>query len=259
MRNRVRVYMRGAAAALLLIVPALWPQVAGQKAAFVAAAIKLDPKADGEDMEKHPGLLRSQMTLTHYIAYAYDLKPFQVTGGPKWIDEEHYAIEAKLERPADGDAQPQSARMREAMQSLLAERFRVKFHRETKDGSGFALNVDKGGFKLTPVPDDGGSGMNSKGNARRNLSATRADMARLAAFLSRELEGPVVDQTHIQGVYTFTLDWARDDLKAVPNSEASALPSIYTALQEKLGLKLDTRKVPMEIIVVESAERPSEN
>jgi len=226
------------------------------KPVFEAASIKLNPKADGTDSENTPGLLRAQMTLKRYIAYAYDVKDFQVRGGPSWIDLEHYDITAKLERV---DPQRQhDVQIREALQTLLAERFQLTFHRESKETGGYALLTAKGGFKLTLVADEGDHGISSKGGGTRQLTATQVDMARVAAFLARETGGPVEDQTHIPGVYTFTLEWVRDDFRSA-SPEHDALPSLFTALQEKLGLRLDARRVAVELLIIDSAERPSKN
>src|SRR5262245_7802023 len=118
-------------------------QTTPAKAVFEAASIKLDPKADGSDSENTPGLLRAQMTLKRFIMYAYDVKQFQVIGGPNWLDQEHYDINAKLEKPLADPlpanatprqrSQAETARIREALQTLLAERFHLKFHHESKE------------------------------------------------------------------------------------------------------------------------------
>ena len=231
-------------------------QGASPKPVFAAASIKLDPKADGADSENTPGLLRAQMTLKRYIAYAYDVKDFQVKGGPNWIDLDHYDITAKLERV--DPQRPGDIQVREALQTLLAERFELTFHHESKEIGGYALMAAKGGFKLTPIADGDNHGTSSKGGLTRQLTATQVDMGRVAAFLARETGSPVDDQTHIPGVYTFTLEWARDDFKN-SSPEQAVLPSLFTALQEKLGLRLEARRVPVDLLIIDSAARPSEN
>ncbi len=246
---------------LLLLAPALWAQTPGPQPVFEAASIKLDAKADGSDAEVTPGLLRSQMTLARYIVFAYNVKPYQVSGGPNWMGQEHYQIEAKLqagEAPLGPVANAEA--IRAALQSLLAERFQLKFHRESKEMPAYALTVAKSGFKLTPVEGATGGGTSSHGGgARRTLTATTIDMARFAAFLAREIDSPVADETHIQGAFTFNLEWTPDDLKTV-STDGPPLPSLFTALQEQLGLKLDAHsKTRVETIVVDSAERPTGN
>jgi uncharacterized protein (TIGR03435 family) len=124
----------------------------------------------------------------------------------------------------------------------------------------YALTVPKGGFKLkeSPNPGDHGTNSHSKGN-ERTLVATAVDMGRLVAFLARQVDRPVVDMTHVQGFYDFTLAWTPDDLKAAGAVDQPALPSLFTVLQEKLGLKLEPQKAPIDLIVIDSAARPSEN
>ncbi|MGA7239680.1 MAG: TIGR03435 family protein [Bryobacteraceae bacterium] len=262
--------MRSAIVALLLISPLLHAQTAEQKPTFAVASIKLDPKADGADSEPGPGLLRAQMTLARFIATAYDVKPYQVTGGPNWIDAEHYDILAKLEHAGEEALPPDSTprqradanseRLRLALQALLDDRFQLKFHRETKEMPCYALTVAKGGFKLQESPNTGEHGTQSKSNGNgRTLVATGVDMGRLVAFLARQVDRPVVDMTHIQGLYDFTLAWTPNDLKAAGASDQPALPSLFTALQEKLGLKLESQRALVELLVIDNAERPSEN
>ncbi len=262
--------MRSAIVTALLISPVLYAQTGEQKPIFAAASIKLDPKADGEDSEPGPGLLRAQMTLARFVAMAYEVKPFQVTGGPNWIDSEHYDILAKLEHAGEealpSDSTPRqrsaanSARLRLALQGLLDDRFQLKCHRETKEMPAYVLTVAKGGFKLKESPNPGDHGTSSKGKGgERTLVATGTDMGRLVAFLARQVDRPVVDMTHVQGFYDFTLTWTRDDLKTGSTPDQPALPSLFTALQEKLGLKLEPQKAPIDLIVIDSAARPSEN
>jgi uncharacterized protein (TIGR03435 family) len=262
--------MRSAIVSLLVISPLLRSQTAEPKPTFAVASIKLDPKADGADSEPGPGLLRAQMTLARFIAMAYEVKPYQVTGGPNWIDLEHYDILAKLEHAGEEGLPPDStprqraeanrARLHAALQSLLDDRFQLKFHRETKEMPCYALVVAKGGFKLQESPKHDEHGMNSKGKGNeKTLVAIGADMGRLVAFLARQVDRPVVDSTHIQGFYDFTLSWTPDDLKNASATDQPALPSLFTALQEKLGLKLESQKAPVELLVIDRADRPSEN
>jgi uncharacterized protein (TIGR03435 family) len=262
--------MRSAIVTALLISPALYAQTAQQKPTFAVASIKLDPKADGADSHTGPVTLSAQMTLARFIAMAYEVKPYQVTAGPNWIDTEHYDILAKLEHageealPPDSTARQRAdadvARLHAALQSLLDDRFHLKLHKETKEMPAYALVVAKGGFKLQESPHHEEHGMNSQGSGnQRTLTATGADMGRVVTFLARQLDRPVVDMTHIQGFYDFTLSWTPDDLKTTGAADQPALPSLFTVLQEKLGLKLESQKAPVELLVIDSAERPSEN
>ena len=198
------------------------------------------------------GHLKSVTNPSHLLTFCASV----LKGGPNWIDLDHYDITAKLERV--DPQRPGSIQVREALQTLLAERFQLTFHHESKEIGGYALMTAKGGFKLSPIADGGNHGASSKGGLTRQLTATQVDMGRVAAFLARETGSPVEDQTHIPGVYTFTLEWARDDFKN-SSSEQAMLPSLFTAIQERLGLRLEERRVPVDLIIIDSAGRPSEN
>jgi uncharacterized protein (TIGR03435 family) len=145
-----------------------------------------------------------------------------------------------------------------APQSLLADRFQLKFHHESKEVPAYALTVVKGKFKLQPAADTGACGTSSNGDGNgRKLTATCIDMKRFASFLARVLRQPVFDQTAIQGLYSFGLQWATDDL--VNGGNSSQLDSLFAALRDQLGLRLEPKRTPMDIIVVDRAERPSDN
>jgi uncharacterized protein (TIGR03435 family) len=145
------------------------------------------------------------------------------------------------------------------LRSLLEDRFKLAVHRESKEMPGYTLVVGKRGFKLKPVEPGGGSDTNSTGSRVRTLTVKRTSMASLADLMARNLNQMVVDRTGLEGVYDFELRWANDDQN--PNgSEADAAPSLFTAIQETLGLRLQPQKVPTEIIVVDYVERvPTEN
>ena len=177
--------MRSAIVTLLLISPAAWPQTPERMPPFETASIKMtQEKGGGGHSHEHntPGMLRGAMTLKSYIMSAYDVEPFQVTGGPAWIDESTYEIVAKLEsgadappNPAPGSRRNDGERIRAALQTLLAERFQLKIHHESKEVPAYAMTVAKSGFKLQPDVTPGCSGgTNSNGNGvsqklQRNL------------------------------------------------------------------------------------------
>jgi uncharacterized protein (TIGR03435 family) len=264
--------MRSSTVILLLIPYSAWAQ-AGPKPVFEAASIKMSRATGGgghSDENDDPGLLRGSMTLKSYIMAAYKVKPYQVTGGPNWIDSSTYDIVAKLETaglpklPVDltprQRATAEDEQLHTALQNLLADRFQLKFHHESKEMPAYALMVAKSGFKLKVASETIGCGTKSKGNGTTiNFSATCIDIAGFAGYLARPMHQPVSDQTQLQGLYTFTLEWTPDDLKTAASPDQPSLPSLFTVLQEKLGLKLEPRKVPTDIIVVDNAERPSEN
>ena len=147
------------------------------------------------------------------------------------------------------------------LQSLLPGRFQVAVHRDTRNAPGYALMPIKNGLKIRPDDTGGKSVWNS---SRGKIVAQRITMARLAESLTRLLGTPVVDMTSATGVYTFTLEWTPEHQHSggAPDGhapEATAGPSLFDVLPEKLGLRLENRKLTLENLVIDKAERPSEN
>jgi bla regulator protein blaR1 len=250
--------LRTCAFILLFSGAAVFAQPAEKKPVFEAASIKPpDPNYSGSGWNTSTGRITVRnMTLRQLVMLAYDVKDYQVSGGPKWLDDDRYTIVAKLEdagQPAPRGKE-NDARLRLAMQSLLADRFRMAMHTESREMSAYALVVARNGFKLQKSEAAGGSS-SSWGSHSGHGTATfkGASMERLAYHLASMLDRPVVDRTGVQGVFDFSLQWSADD--AVDPSG----PSIFTAIQEQLGLKLEGQKVPMEIIAIDHAEKPDAN
>ncbi len=217
-----------------------------QPPAFEAATIKPSQDAFGHSgWHVRTGMIvMDGQTLKSLIAIAYHVKDSQVSGGPKWIDGDRFDINAKALGAAD---QPQLLLM---LRTMLADRFQLVFHHEEKIAPAFALVALKSGIKIKPVEGaEGSSSHSSKGE----LTATGVTMAKLADILSSEVKAPVTDLTGAPGAYDFKLDWStegdRDDLQS----------ALFAALQSQLGLKLEMRKLPVDLIVVDKAEKPSEN
>jgi uncharacterized protein (TIGR03435 family) len=246
----------------LAISAVVWAQTA-PKPVFEAASIKMSRATGGSghsDENDDPGLLRGSMTLKSYIVTAYNVKPYQVIGGPNWIDDSTYDIVAKLERAGDNPAAAGEPQVHVALQALLADRFQLKLHHEAKEMPAYALTVAKSGFKLKETSETTGCGTRSKGNGTSiNFTATCVEMSKFAGYLARVLRQPVSDETQVHGAYSFGMEYVPDDLKTAASTDQPALPSLFTVLQQKFGLRLERKKVPVDIIVVDSAERPSEN
>ena len=210
--------------------------------------------------------MATNQTLKNLVMIAYDLKPYQIAGTTGWMNSEAFDINAELDEAGMGTLPgADQPRLRAkaiddqiliALQTLLADRFQLKIHYEKKTVSAYALTVAKSGFKLQPVENDGNSSSNWSNN---KLTATHLDMAHFAASLSHLLNQPVTDLTKLVGVYDFTLQWTPDDQQARATSDAPTGPSLFTALQEQLGLKLEAQKVPVDVVVVDGAEHPSAN
>jgi uncharacterized protein (TIGR03435 family) len=217
-----------------------------QPPAFEAATIKPSKSQPGRAAtHTRTGMIvLTGKTLKGLICSAYDVKDFQISGGPKWMDDDRYDVNAKAEGAANGT---QLAMM---LQTLLADRFQLAIHHEQKVGPAYALVVVKSGLKIKP--SEGATGTNSKGG-KGQLTVTGMPMSELADLLARELKTPVVDLTATPGAYDFKLEWSTG---GDANDDQSAL---FAALQSQLGVKLESHKLPVDMIVVDKAEKPSEN
>jgi uncharacterized protein (TIGR03435 family) len=227
---------------------------------FEVASVKPNP-APPEDSSSHVyrgGLTMTNVTLKFCIVYAYGITDAQVSG-PDWLNSQTYDFAAKAPPAAPEDQIPLM------FQALLADRFKLAMHRETKELSVYAVVVAKNGPKITQVESED-HGTNS---SRGHLKATAISMARFAKFLASSraaLGRPVVDQTGLKGLFTFTLEWTPENTSAISNPKSNEprnvaeAPPIFVALQEQLGLKLEARKAPVEVLVVDHAEKvPTEN
>jgi bla regulator protein BlaR1 len=240
--------------------------------AFDAASVKLSSPADlrGPTFQFNPGgaLKITNGTLRDIIETAYSARDFQILGGPGWLNSERYDISARS-APADaqtGQGNPANdvAETRLKLQTLLTQRFQLQVHREIKDLPIYALVVGKNGSKLiegqAPASDGPPAGIRS---GCGQMTGTMTSMANLAVYLERQLRRPVADRTGLSGKYNFQLDWTPDSGPCSPaaNSDngSSDAPSIFTAIEEKLGLKLESTKGPIEVIVVDRAEKADEN
>jgi uncharacterized protein (TIGR03435 family) len=197
------------------------------------------------------------ITLKRLLAASYHVQDFQILGGPAWIDSAHYDIVAK----AEGNQNLNERQLLDLMKPLLTDRFQVVFHWETKQLPRYLLVVGKSGSKLKEVKADGEPDLEVRG--RRLITSHRAPVSQLVEILSWVMGRVVVDQTGLAGVYDYKLEWTPDDLQAAEPGSASASGesgnSIFGAIQEQLGLKLDPQKGPVQMLVVDKAEKATEN
>lgn len=198
------------------------------------------------------GGLNAHITLDMLLQIAYKVKPFQIVNAPGWVSNEEYAIVAKP--PADYiPKQPGRADddLAQRIGSLLVERFQLDARRETREMPVYALVVGKNGPKLAqPAPDESFKLRLSRGRIANDGPAA---MAMLVSVLENQLGRPVIDETGLTGRYKFNLSYAPE------NDPNPAAPSIFTAIEEQLGLKLHSARRPVEIIVIHRIERPTEN
>ena len=188
-----------------------------------------------------------RLTLKFIVGLAYGVDQQNIQGDPEWLDSQHYSIEAKVE----GDQKLTYDQIKPLLQRLLEERFHLATHRVTKLTSGYALIIAKGGPKLPPAKEGATPHAYILANG---LQAQSMDMAHFAPILSRPVGDPVVDKTGLTGNYDIKLSYAP------ANNPNSDLPDLFTALQEQLGLKLESQKVPVEALVIDHVDRiPTEN
>jgi bla regulator protein BlaR1 len=256
---------------------------------FDVASIKPNHEATGLfRIRAEPGMLLADgATVKFLMQFAYHVNDSQISGGPGWIDSEHYSIDAKRDDSSAGartklTRDEEGEQLRLMIQSLLADRFKLVLHHETKDLPVYALVVAKNGPKLRespPSPDDEAppgpptpDGPQARHSFRMNgggqLSVIAENLDSFADLLSHQLGRPVLNNTGLKGNYDFTLKWTPDRGRglmpgappgdAAPPQEESG-PTIFTALQEQLGLKLESQKGPVDTLVIDQVERPTEN
>ena len=192
--------------------------------------------------------------LSFIIMPAYQVWDFQISGGPDWIRTEPWDIVAEAEG-VQGFLTID--RQRPMLRALMEDRFRLKVHNETKLIPGYALVVDKNGPKLHRNTDANLLIQNGKGS----LIAKKEGMTWLVGWLSQKLGSAVIDNTGLSGEFDFNLEWTPDlgENSAVGPTPTGDGPSIFTALAEQLGLRLVAQRVPADVIVIDSAQRPSPN
>jgi uncharacterized protein (TIGR03435 family) len=265
-------------AASILAVRVVMAQSAPKPREFEVAAVKpSDPQAKGANVLVGAGdsLNISNVPLSKIVTFAYGIRDFQLAGGPGWISTEHYDITAKTARDeaspgsnnpktmTDSQRRVRDERLRERLRTLLADRFGLVVHHDSKEQTVYALMTAKNGPKLTVVTTPGNrQGISVNGG---RLQGFAAPMLMLAMQLSDATRRVVVDETNLTEKYDFVLEWTPDALLeheegpgAVPGAGASG-PSIFTALREQLGLQLKSKTGAVDVIVIDHIDRPSAN
>ncbi len=280
----------GAIPALILLAIGAWAVFAQPtvRPEFEVASVKPSFNGSVQNVRPLPGRLTADASLQTLIQYAYGVQPFQVVGGPGWMQSERYQIDAK----ADGNASRD--RMFLMLQSLLENRFQLKTHRETRDLPVYALVAARSGLKLPPPKEGGcvdsaadappewvgggrmaapgevepakvrcGSAGVSVNTAGAQMQGGKIAMPELVRMLSRVLGRSVIDRTGFTGLFDLHLDFVPDEitpaLPAPPPDSGISGSSFPEALRQQLGLQLESTKGPVEVIVVDHAERPSAN
>ena len=240
------------------------PSGPSSEPAFDVASIK--PNRSGEQASgsttRKGGYVGTNLTLHQLATEAYGLRPFQVIGGPGWIKLDRFDINARVPEGATGRLAPM-------LRTLLADRFKLRAHTETREQQVYALVLARPdgrlGAKLTASTKECGAagascGMNvNASNMSGTLTGIGQPLSRLATALSGfAADGLVIDRTGLTGNFDIELRWTPDNLRnAAAGTPAGDGPSLFTALQEQLGLKLESARGPVEYLVIDSAEQPT--
>ena len=202
------------------------------------------------------------LALRDLIQFAYGVPDSQILGGPIWLDSVMFDIDAKSDPAVDAElrARPteQARHQKQLMvQALLADRFQLRVHQETRQLPVYALVVAKDGPKFKPSQINGTT--IDTGRARLHIAGSDDTISIFARELAQVLGRVVVNQTGLSGRYDLTLRWTPDDAAASASSSPDIPPDIFTAIQEQLGLKLESTKGPVPVLVIDSVEKPSPN
>lgn len=234
-----------------------------KRIAFDVVSIK--PNQSGSrvilDLDPPPdGLAVANMPLRMLISKAFGIREDLISGGPSWVDTDHYDLTAKVAGEDLTAWKALSRNQRDRMlQSVLSERFHLVAHTLTKDLPGYTLTVAKNGPRLELAKPEQRTGYGANPG---DFKCEAVSIPTLAELLSGHLHQSVVDQTDLIGKYTFELKWEHPRTIAVADrqgSDPSGLPELPTALEEQLGLKLTPTKVPSTILVIDSAQKPTPN
>jgi uncharacterized protein (TIGR03435 family) len=225
---------------------------ATEKPKFEVASIKVNGSGDTASRSDFSGanVVFRNYVLGGILQSAFNVERLSLEA-PDWVYGERFDITAKVP-----DENASLDQRRQMLQALLIDRFGLVFHHETKARAGFALVVAKNGPKIQPVEDAGGHINDNRPGKMQRLRTTVDGFASTVAGILRQ---PVVDETHMEGRYNMVLTYAPERGPGVPPADDDA-PSIFTAIEEQLGLKLEPRKVPVDILVVDHLEKlPTDN
>jgi uncharacterized protein (TIGR03435 family) len=245
---------------LLLFLVLLGTQLAGAQtsvSAFEVATIKpTGPSSDGHTHINYPPGDRfsaSNITLLALMQWAYGMPERQILDGPAWLGSTRFDIQATADTGQIKGLTGEQDRdlKRRMVQALFADRFQLKLHQETRTLPAYDLILAKGGSKLQPTKSNG----KSIGVGRTYFHGAGLTMASIAEELSKITGRVVVDKTNLADRYDFKLEWAADDAPTADNSA----PSLFTAVQEQLGLKLEPAKEPVPVLVIDHVDLPTPN
>ncbi len=245
------------------------------KPSFDVASIKPSMPGSRDALSIQPGgrFASNGFTLKALIGLAWHLKGFDLSGGDSWMADDRWSIEAKTEEglviPAWTPPNiPDEIALR--LRALLEDRFRLKTHRETRNLPVYTLTLGKNGSKLTAVDPPQPPATGSLRAGPGAIIGSFVPMVQIVTILSRLMDRPLIDKTGLTACYDFSLRFAPESapraLSGAPSSTTAVNeptstdnPSLFTALQEQLGLKIESTQDPVEVVVIDSARKPTEN
>jgi uncharacterized protein (TIGR03435 family) len=236
---------------LCVLVAAMGGALLGQEFEAVSVRPNNSGRFDSHSHSDQGLLTATNLTLRSLISTAFGIADYQLEG-PDWLATERFDISAKFPEALPKDRDKYNAAMSTMMRKMLEDRFKLAAHREKKTLSVYGLTVAKTGVKFKEAPQG-----HSRSNSHDNYyEGSGIGMDQFAEYLSRHMDMPVLDMTGLKGAYEMTLQWFPDP----KTGETPQGPALREALQEQLGLKLENRKAPIEIVVVDHADKtPSEN
>jgi uncharacterized protein (TIGR03435 family) len=249
--------------------PKVPPMDANANPSFEVATIKPSaPDQRGKGFGFQGDRFRTRNTnLNDLIAFAYGLHAKQIVDAPPWFGTDLYDIEAK----PDVEGRPNQKQMQTMLQKLLADRFKLTFHHDTRELAVYVIRVSSGGPKMTKTTSAENDPSAFFFRALGDLTVRNQSMKDFATWMqSGVMDKPVVDETELKDKYDFQLKWTPDESQFAqfrgtgavvppPSDDPKAAPNLYTAMQEQLGLRMGPAKFPDDVIVIDHVEKPSEN
>lgn len=257
--------MKNLAAAVLLALVAPGPaQTAPGRLTFEVASIRpadtSSPNGGIKPIPRGYGYLAQNFPVKLMISLMYKIPMRQIDGAPDWSTSERYDIQAKADKPYSVDD------LHIMFQNLLADRFNLKFHTQSREAPVFLLTIDKSGLKMKPNDSPQDYKIPVTPGGAFSFNGARVPMPYLCWFLSQQLDAQgrtVIDRTGLTGNYDFVLSYAPELPPGVSRENLSpellSRPSLPDALREQLGLRLDAGKGPVETMVIDRLDRPSPN
>ena len=234
----------------------------GTKPSFEVATVKPNNRFDPSVLNKAGSrFVATALPLRPLIMEAYRVRDFQIVGGPNWINDNPWDIEAKAAPDViltwtESENPYLAGPLARMLQSLIEDRFQLKFHWEAKQLSVYELTFARGGPKLKLSVDQTTTRVSETKLGRGYVEVPGQPFRNFVYFLGRQLDRPLIDKTGLQGLYDVTLRWTPEPAE---NTRTSDFPTLFTALQEQLGLKLESGRGAVDMLVIDSVQRPSGN